>query len=80
MNWKMSIIRAGRTFCQVLAGALIALPIAEAISDIKVLGGSILLAFYSALMAAVVALLQGLAESSTNAPIPGAVPPSPPSA
>jgi hypothetical protein len=62
-NFKSALVRSFRTFLQVLAGALVALPTVDAVTDINALKDPILLALWVAGWAAVVSLVQNLAET-----------------
>lgn len=65
---KDAFVRALRTFAQTLGGALVALPTAASVVDIKNVGEPLLVALYVAFMAAVVAFLMNVAENATNTP------------
>jgi len=70
MNLKGAAIRAVRTFAQTFAGALIAFPIAASLSDIRAVAEPVILALYTAGLAAVVSFLQNVVEDSTPLEIP----------
>lgn len=70
LNLKGAAIRALRTFFQSLAGALVAFPVAEAVSDLKAVGGPLILALWTALLAGVLSFLQNVIEDSTPINIP----------
>lgn len=59
---RIAVLKGVRTFLQTTAGMLAAVPVANAVSDITVQGGAILLAFYAGLFAGVVSFLQNAAE------------------
>lgn len=70
LNVKDAGIRAVRTFFQTFAAGLIGLPIASAISEIKVVGGAFLLVLYSSILAAGISFAQNVAEDNTALDVP----------
>lgn len=60
--------RSLRTFAQTLAGALVALPTASSVVDIRNVGEPLLVALYVAFMAGLVSFLMNLGENATGTP------------
>lgn len=61
-----SFVRALRTFAQTLAGALVALPTVDVVTNIKDIGNPLIVALYTAILAGVVSFLQNVAEDATG--------------
>ena len=63
---RSSFIRALRTAAQTLAGALIAFPTVDSVTQIREIGNPFIVALYTAFMAGLVSFLQNIAEGAAG--------------
>lgn len=64
---RSSFIRALRTAAQTLAGALIAFPTVDSVTQIREIGNPFIVALYTAFMAGLVSFLQNAVEDTAGA-------------